>query len=271
MKSIRDDREMPITAAALQHVIKNTFVQSAEHHQSLASTNDYGITLARNQNKLTANAVHLIYTESQTHGRGRGNNHWLSAPGSLTFSLLVSRPQASATVASLQSAVAIAKACSAYANHAAVRVKWPNDIYLERQKLGGILIESPANTDRWVIGIGINVNNKTKNLEEGGANPIALADIADSVVNREDFLHLLLKNLGDVWDSPNAVTAAPADWDTWCLLRGKAVVVERSEGSLSGICRGIDTSGNLLVEETYSANEPSRLHPLASVKNIRWE
>ena len=168
MKSISDDREMPITAAAIQHVIKNTFVESAEHHQSLASTNDYGITLARNQKKLTANAGHLIYTESQTHGRGRGNNHWLSAPGSLTFSLLVSRPQASATVASLQSAVAIAKACSAYANHAAVRVKWPNDIYLEDFKLGGILIEAPAGTDRWVIGIGINVNNKTKNLEEGG-------------------------------------------------------------------------------------------------------
>jgi biotin-(acetyl-CoA carboxylase) ligase len=122
-----------------------------------------------------------------------------------------------------------------------------------------------------VIGIGINVNNMTKNLEEGGANPIALADIVDSVVNREDFLHLLLKNLGDVWNSPNAVTAAPADWDTWCLLRGKAVVVERSEGRLSGICRGIDSSGNLLVEETFSPNEPPRLHPLASVKNIRWE
>ena len=270
MKSIRNDREMPITAAALQHVIKNTFVDSAEHHQSLASTNDYGITQARTQNKPAANAVHLIYTESQTHGRGRGNNHWLSAPGSLTFSLLVSRPQASATVASLQSAVAIAKACSAYANHAAVRVKWPNDIYLENRKLGGILIESPANTDRWIIGIGINVNNKTKNLEEGGANPIALADIADSVVNREDFLHLLLKNRGDVWNCPNAMTAAPADWDTWCLLRGKAVVIEREESSLSGICRGIDTSGNLLVEESFSANAPSRLHALASIKNIRW-
>ena len=94
MKSIQNDRAMPITAETLQRVIQNTFVDSAEHHQSLASTNDYGLTLLRTQSELPENAVHLIYTESQTHGRGRGNNHWLSAPGSLTFSLLVSRPQA---------------------------------------------------------------------------------------------------------------------------------------------------------------------------------
>src|SRR5205807_2557292 len=46
---------------------------------------------------------------------------------------------------------------------AAVRVKWPNDVYLNGRKISGILSESiPGRRDRIVVGVGVNVNNSVR-------------------------------------------------------------------------------------------------------------
>jgi BirA family transcriptional regulator, biotin operon repressor / biotin---[acetyl-CoA-carboxylase] ligase len=151
-----------------------TFIRQIEIHDTLGSTNDRALELARDPEiELPA----LVVARSQTAGRGRGKNVWWSAEGALTFSILL-EPTALGIGApnwpqlSLASGVAI---CDALSEDLApqnakrelqsgrLRIKRPNDVLLDGGKVAGILIESPGGLapakDRLIIGIGINVNN----------------------------------------------------------------------------------------------------------------
>lgn len=99
----------------------------------------------------------LLVAVHQNAGRGRRGRGWVSAPGdSLTFSL--SLPLAPADWSGLSLAVGVSVADSLGPD---VRLKWPNDLWWQGRKLGGILVETAnlgASGERLaVIGIGINL------------------------------------------------------------------------------------------------------------------
>ena len=275
MNAMTDDRNTPIGRASLERLIAQTFVDSVEHHTVLASTNDRGLTLARSQHDHPG-AVHLIYTEQQTEGRGRGSKRWISAPGSLTFSLLIPRPESISAVISLAVAVAVAEACSQcmppeWLPEETIRVKWPNDIYLNGRKCGGILIESPANGSQLVIGIGINVNNFLVDHTLQDEEATSLAAASGTAIDRAHLLTRILKCLGERWTIGKPPLGPPADWDRWCFLSGKNIVVGLERKTIRGTCRGIDTAGHLLIEEaSFDAGSPT-LHAVASAKSITWQ
>ncbi|MBI5926100.1 MAG: biotin--[acetyl-CoA-carboxylase] ligase [Aquabacterium sp.] len=111
----------------------------------------------------------------QTAGRGRQGRTWLAAPGdTLTFSLglpmRLDEIPGGGSALSLAVGLAVAqgletglRALPDQVNTPAIGLKWPNDLWLNGRKLGGILIEAtPApglsEGQRWVvIGIGLNV------------------------------------------------------------------------------------------------------------------
>lgn len=100
----------------------------------------------------------LLVAEEQTAGRGRLGRDWHSAAGaSLTFSLGL--PFAPADWSGLSLAVGVSVAGSL---HPAIGLKWPNDLWLDDRKLGGILIETASfgagAGERYVVlGIGLNI------------------------------------------------------------------------------------------------------------------
>jgi len=100
----------------------------------------------------------LLVAEHQTAGRGRMGKRWVGEPGdALTFSLGL--PLAPQDWSGLSLAVGLALA---QALHPRVRLKWPNDLWLDGRKLGGILVEtanlSAPTAARWVVvGVGINL------------------------------------------------------------------------------------------------------------------
>jgi BirA family transcriptional regulator, biotin operon repressor / biotin---[acetyl-CoA-carboxylase] ligase len=101
----------------------------------------------------------LLVAERQTAGRGRLGRGWASGAGeSLTFSLGL--PLAPADWSGLSLAVGVALAESL---HPRIRLKWPNDLWLDDRKLAGILIETASfgegrDAQRYaVVGVGINI------------------------------------------------------------------------------------------------------------------
>lgn len=97
----------------------------------------------------------LLVAERQTAGRGRLGRQWHSGVGdALTFSLGLPLAPADWSGLSLAVGVAVAEAL-----HPDIRLKWPNDLWLQDRKLGGILIETSVGlAARYaVIGIGLNV------------------------------------------------------------------------------------------------------------------
>ncbi|RYU77946.1 biotin--[acetyl-CoA-carboxylase] ligase [Hymenobacter persicinus] len=109
-----------------------------------------------------------VITDKQTAGRGQRGNRWEATPGeNLTLSVIW-KPSFLAATEQFQLSQAVALGVLDWARSllgpdAALRLKWPNDIFYGSQKLGGILIEntlSGAKIQYSVIGIGLNVNQR---------------------------------------------------------------------------------------------------------------
>ena len=155
-----------------------------------ASTNTYLSRLAA-----TLPGGTVIYTPSQTAGRGQKGNSWESEDGkNLTFSLLLKRPPVKARdqfYLSEASALAVVEAMTAEAGDG-FTVKWPNDVYWRDKKACGMLIENSLDgTDiaTSIIGIGLNVNQER--FLSDAPNPVSLINIT----GHEHDLMALLKRV----------------------------------------------------------------------------
>ncbi len=143
-----------------------TLGEAREHHASIGSTNDRALAWARE------GAPHgaVVTADEQTAGRGRLGRRWASPAGEGLYASVVLRPTAYfGAVAGSRgwspqwSALGLAVGLGLYEGLARwlpqIRLKWPNDLLVERRKLAGVLCET-----RWqgsmpdvVVGFGINV------------------------------------------------------------------------------------------------------------------
>lgn len=119
--------------------------------------------------RLPANAKMSVYAAKfQTAGRGQRGNKWSSAAGqNLTFSVLLNftHPQMPDLAVRNQFLLSIASALSVsdllQKHNIRNTIKWPNDIYIGRRKVCGMLIENivgNAGLEHSIIGIGLNLN-----------------------------------------------------------------------------------------------------------------
>jgi BirA family biotin operon repressor/biotin-[acetyl-CoA-carboxylase] ligase len=115
----------------------------------------------------------LLVAERQTAGRGRMGRVWQSHPGdSLTFSLSLSLAPHDWSGLSLAVGLSLAESL-----HPGVRLKWPNDLWFEDRKLGGILVEaaSMGGRSQVVVGVGLNIRPR---LGDGlNTAPAALTEL----------------------------------------------------------------------------------------------
>ena len=173
------------------------------HYIKVSQTTSTNTYLSRLAATLPGGTV--IYTPSQTAGRGQKGNSWESEDGkNLTFSLLLKRPPVKARdqfYLSEAAALAVVEALAAEAGDG-FTVKWPNDVYWRDKKACGMLIESSLNGSdiaHSIIGIGINVNQKR--FLSDAPNPVSLINIT----GREHDLMTLLKRvcsrIGELVDS----------------------------------------------------------------------
>ena len=155
-----------------------------------ASTNTYLSRLAA-----TLPGGTVIYTPSQTAGRGQKGNSWESEDGkNLTFSMLLKHPPVKARnqfYLSEAAALAVVEALSAEAGDG-FSVKWPNDVYWQDKKICGMLLENSldgSDIATCIVGIGLNVNQER--FLSDAPNPVSLINIT----GREHDLEALLKRV----------------------------------------------------------------------------
>jgi BirA family biotin operon repressor/biotin-[acetyl-CoA-carboxylase] ligase len=133
----------------------------------------------------------LVIANEQTAGRGRGGKSWRSAAGAGLWLTLIDRPadNSGLGVLSLRVGLSAAEALDRFAPEP-IRLKWPNDLYIDSGKLGGILVEARWRDGaiEWVaIGLGVNVrapNNveTAAGLEPGTERLDVLADLVPAIV-----------------------------------------------------------------------------------------
>lgn len=215
---------------------------TVEHVPEIDSTNT---ELMRRARTGRTDAV-LLVADRQTAGRGRLGRGWVSTPGaSLTFSLGL--PLAPADWAGLSLAVGVSLAESL---HSRVQLKWPNDLWVDDRKLGGILIETAAFADgsraaqRYAI-VGVGLNLLPRPGDGMATPPAALAELQAGV----EPLAVLRQVARPLLDSLRAFersgfAAFQARFQARDLLRGREVVL--GDGT-RGTAHGVTGSGALLV------------------------
>jgi BirA family biotin operon repressor/biotin-[acetyl-CoA-carboxylase] ligase len=168
----------------------------------------------------------LVTADEQTAGRGRQGREWVAAPGSSLLLSLVLRGAGPALP--LAAAVAV---CEALPVEAAI--KWPNDIWIDRRKVAGILVEARPQEGWAVVGIGVNVHE---------APPIEHVTSLGGAVSVEELLERLLPAL-DGW-LRRPLPEVLAAWRSRDALLGQPVRWENGSGKGAGI----DETGALLVD-----------------------
>ena len=199
------------------------------HYRVTDSTSDRARALAR------AGAPHgtLVTADAQRAGRGRQGRTWSAPPGRALLLSLVLRDWP--LLLPIVGALAVADV-----GGPAAAIKWPNDVLLDGRKLAGVLGEG-RRQDGWaVLGIGLNVAVRATDLPAELRDRAASLGLEPAAVEPtlEELLRALQRRLAQ--PTPDLL----ADYRARDALRGHAV--RWAHGT--GVARGIDDAGRLLVE-----------------------
>ncbi len=224
-----------------------SFVRKVVYSPLTGSTNDIARTLARNQ----APTGTLIVADEQTAGRGRLGRTWWAPPGaSLLMSLLV-RPTLLPLQALRLTMVAGLAAVEAIEQENALQaqLKWPNDIWLNGKKAGGILAETALTGDLLeyaIVGIGLNVNVDFSEQPELASLATSLMMETGQRADRLAVLRALVERFA-AWYAQITSPQLHAAWAGRLATLGQAVCARVGDSSIDGLAEAVDADGALLV------------------------
>ena len=234
----RDDHRGHGVGAITKSLVDGGVVRTVRHFDEAESTN----TIALSEQWPEASLPALVVASRQTSGRGRGGNVWISRPGDLTFSLVLSNDIAASVGPALPFAAGLG--VIAAAESFGVRwpmLKWPNDVVLRAgprlEKLDGVLVEaSPAVV---VVGVGVN-----RAAGRAATTETSLRDLSKNIPDHDACLTAVVRVIA--LELCNARDDADAFWDRVerrNALRGRTVRTDRGVGRVERI----DRDGSLRV------------------------
>lgn len=226
-------------------------LDSLEVHPELDSTNRYLLDRAHG-GRLPARAC---VAERQTAGRGRRGRSWVSPFGAnlyLSLSWLYTGNVGAVAGLSLAAAVAVADALESCGLNG-LGLKWPNDLFVDGCKLGGILLEmsgEAAGPCQVVIGVGINVAMPAAVSAQIGQSWVDLASLLDVPPSRNRLAGRVLESLilCAARYQRDGMKPFLSEWQQRDVIQGQAVDLHLADRIVNGTARGIDESGALLVE-----------------------
>lgn len=224
----------------------------------IGSTSEEALTRARAGER----GPFWVTARSQTAGRGRRGRSWVSEPGNLYATLLLSDPCAPAQAAELSfvAALAVHDAVLALAPTARPQLKWPNDVLVGGRKLAGILVEGEggsagftiAGPAGFTVAVGIGVNCASHPAEAA----FPATDLAEQGITVEpDALFAELAKAMDrrlvQWNQGfgnQGFATIRADWLARAASLGAEVSVRLPDRTVTGTFRGLDEAGRLMMD-----------------------
>ena len=214
--------------------------------ESVGSTNDEARRLAEDG---SAADFIVVAADRQTSGRGRRGRHWVSPPGNLHCSVLLSAPKLEVAVQlGFVASIALVDALVHILPVGQFRSKWPNDVLMNGRKVAGMLLE-PVGQGWIVLGLGVDVASApppdqvtmpAAALSELGWNGDALSVLSAFCVAFEPWVQCWRK------DGFAPIRAA---WLDRAQGLGRPIEVRLERETLSGVFRGLDTDGALILDQ----------------------
>lgn len=251
------------------------------------STNNYarGLLRAAGLTERQPTGLHgtAVFVHEQVAGRGQRGKSWASEKGtSLSLSLILEKiPLPVSNQFALSAAMALAtRDFLAEIAGDECRIKWPNDLYWQDRKAGGMLIEAGVRSERrgargefeargegqgaslepgalsreqaiwdWaVVGIGINVNQERFPAEL--PNPVSLRQITGKVREPLELAQGLHRALVRAYDELLAKGFAPVleRYNQWLYKKDQPVRFRENGREFTAVVKGVNENGFLLLE-----------------------
>lgn len=237
--------------------------------ESLASTNDYAAQLIHAKEPVEGT---IIDTAHQTQGHGQKGRIWNSPQGAnITLSIIL-RPHwldiERQFMLNVMASLAIMETVSAYVAND-VKVKWPNDVYVNHHKISGILIHNGLQgklLNYSIIGIGLNVNQTT--WPEEILYPTSLARLCSHQMDIAAVKERLLENVEKYYHVIRQNPSCAFEQYQRALYRRDEVSdIYLNDTHVRGIIRKIDPYGRLMVatiegQQLFEVGEISFSKPL---------
>lgn len=197
----------------------------------------------------------LVIAGRQKAGRGRRGRNWESPERDGIFMTLLLRPKfppAKASMLTLVAAMAVAKAVRIETGLFA-EIKWPNDIVINGKKICGILTElnTEIDTINYVVtGIGINVSNRQFDKEISSVATSLMLESGKEIY-RVNLIEAVLEQFEFYYDrfcQKMDVSEWKEEYDEYLVNRNRPVKILDPKEPFTGIAKGINEHGELLVE-----------------------
>lgn len=193
--------------------------------ESVPSTNDYVFEKIQSGNNITHKTA--VIAETQTSGKGRQGRVWVSPPGNiyLSFYWQFNCNLEQLYGLSLTAGIAVARVLQAN-GLGDVKLKWPNDIFWQGRKMGGILIEtktrSPSVIDT-VIGLGLNIHDMANYHDQINQKYVELESALQRKIYRNKLVAQILAELNLVLQqfAENGFDHFVSEWKQFDTLQGK--------------------------------------------------
>jgi BirA family transcriptional regulator, biotin operon repressor / biotin---[acetyl-CoA-carboxylase] ligase len=199
-----------------------------------------------------------IVATQQTAGRGRRGRSWVSPPGNLHATLLLSDPAPAAAAPQLGfvAGLALHDAATAAAPALAPQLvlKWPNDLLCGVRKIAGILIEGEGSPVTVAVGIGVNCRHHPDGLEFPATDFAAEGtDVAAAALI--DLLAASMQARLTQWNRGAGFAAIRAAWLARACGLGQPIRVRLPERETTGDFETIDAAGRLVLRAPDGGRE----------------
>ena len=222
---------------------------------SVESTNNYAM-----QQVHAGMAKHGMawFAREQTAGKGQMGKSWQSEPGQNIAMSIVLKPEMFKNAGQIQLIFEMAMACRSFMeihSKQKIKIKWPNDIYWNDRKAGGILIESimgTGETDHWkwaVVGVGMNINQTV--FDPLLPNPVSLKQITGKEYDPIE----LAKELGNhLLNGVDQLCYKTKDrllieYQQHLFRLNEKVKLRKDNAVFETVIKGVNLKGQLMVED----------------------
>jgi BirA family biotin operon repressor/biotin-[acetyl-CoA-carboxylase] ligase len=208
---------------------------------------------ARERVELGLRGAAAVIADAQSAGRGQRGRAWQSPPGAAVYLTVVwpsGRRLAGLAGLSLVAGLAVRNTLAQWGIDA--RLKWPNDVWVDRRKLGGILVEVIGDRRGSIVLIGIGLNLKLPAAAAAAIDQpwIDLAQLLDPPPSRSLLIGALLAELQRclLRFEQEGMAGFLGDWRRADAIAGHEIWLLEAHGPVPARALGVDDLGRLRVE-----------------------
>lgn len=233
----------------LSGLTTNYIGQDLEYYEEIDSTN----IRAKAWAKEGAKEGSIVIADYQNAGKGRLGRVWLSPKATGIWMSLILRPMLLPIEIPQITLVAGLSMCKAIQNLTGLdaKIKWPNDIVVNKKKVCGILTEMSATEKEIsyvVVGIGVNVNNQT--FDSSIPYATSLAAEGKSYYQREQIIKRfaeIFEKQYELYTQDRSLKSILKEYKNNCITLNKEVRISNTHEEYTAYIEDINTDGSLII------------------------